>query len=322
MPTFEERLLAEVDRLTETDWATEARCPAAGGDRRRWPRPPRPEEVAEVVVVEGVAVLGASGGCVLTSRDDGPLAVFGAQGYEPDCSPTSADGSQTCPSSVSPSAVWVESRQERDERFPHLARSSHVPARCASYRSRPAGGRWVLCGSALTTRGCSTRNERRFVQSLAAQTAQALDRSLLLVAERDARSKAEALAERLARLQRVTAELDVRHRHRPGRGDHRQQHRRGVGRHRGHPVPGDRPRHPAPGPPVRRGRQRRHPAQLPDRAWHGDHRRRPHPAGRRGPRRRCAGRSLSRDRRRGSAPGRPWSWSPCARAARPSARSG
>ena len=50
-------------------------------------------------------------------------------------------------------------------------------------------------------------DERRFVLSLAAQTAQALDRSMLFAAERSARASAEGLADRLARLQRVTADL-------------------------------------------------------------------------------------------------------------------
>ncbi|MDQ1585094.1 MAG: hypothetical protein QOH80_459, partial [Actinomycetota bacterium] len=49
--------------------------------------------------------------------------------------------------------------------------------------------------------------ERAFVEALAAQAAQALDRSVLYEAERVARASAEELADRLERFQRVTGEL-------------------------------------------------------------------------------------------------------------------
>ncbi len=50
-------------------------------------------------------------------------------------------------------------------------------------------------------------DERGFVAALAAQTAQAMERGALYDAQRAARSAAEELADRLARLQQVTAEL-------------------------------------------------------------------------------------------------------------------
>jgi GAF domain-containing protein/anti-sigma regulatory factor (Ser/Thr protein kinase) len=206
MPTFEERLLAEVDRLTATDWETR-RAARLQEVTASLAAATTPEEVAEVVVVEGVAVLGASAGCVLTNNDEGPLSVMGAQGYGPDVLAYLRGRLAEVPITRLPEAVWVESRQERDERFPHLAAvEPRAGALCVvplEARGRPLGALRFSFDNPRLFDG----NERRFVQTLAAQTAQALDRSLLFVAERDARAKAEALAERLARLQRVTAEL-------------------------------------------------------------------------------------------------------------------
>ena len=207
--SFEERLLLEVGRLAATQRATERSArlqevTAALGAATT------PDEVSDVVVIEGVAALGASGGSVLLPQTDHQGSLPGAYGYTERLmahlrDQLSVDGQPPVRWLVEP--VWVESRLERDELFPDLADLEPLTASlCIVPLS--LGGRVV---GALRFSFDSPRlfdpDDRRFVLSLAAQTAQALDRSLLLAAERAARSAAEALSDRLGRLQRVTAEL-------------------------------------------------------------------------------------------------------------------
>ena len=205
-PSFEDCLLAEVDQLTSSQRAFERSArlqevtAALGGATT-------PEEVADVVVIEGVAALGGTGGCVMTPVDDLHLSLLGAFGYDEKLTAfLRARLSELHPEAIL-EPIWIESRQERDERLPHLAElEPRTSALCAV--PLKLGGRTLgALRFSFDRPRLFDEEERRFVRTLAAQTAQALDRATLLVAERRARANAENLAERLTRLQRVTAEL-------------------------------------------------------------------------------------------------------------------
>ena len=178
---FDERLLAELDR--------------AAGAQRALDRTARlyevvtalskaitPSEVAQVVLEEGVEALGATGGGLLLSTDEERLLVPGTVGYADDVVERLLNES---PDAELPAAValrtgqpvWLESREERDERFPELVNMEHdVVSMCAV--PVIAGDRTL---GALRFSFAESRlfdeEERRFVLALAAQTAQALDRA-------------------------------------------------------------------------------------------------------------------------------------------------
>jgi len=177
------------------------------------------EEVDAVVVTQGATALGASSGIVLMGGQDRLIvpAVVGADDELVDhiqAERLDAD----LPAAVALRTgrpVWLESRPDRDERFPELnALEPSALSMCAVpliFSGQTIG---ALRFSFDTYRLFDT-DERAFVLALAAQTAQVMERSRLYAAEREARRSAEAQAARLARLQRVTTELtaarDVEH---------------------------------------------------------------------------------------------------------------
>ncbi|MGE5762426.1 MAG: GAF domain-containing protein, partial [Mycobacterium leprae] len=211
LQTFEQRLLAELGTVAAAQRATDraARLQAVTASLVGVTNV---EDVAAAVVSEGVAALGASGGSLLIARDDDHFAVPGAVGYggalvqQLRAERRDAD----LPAAVAMrtrNPVWLESRQARDERFPELIgfepRTISMCAVPLQVGDRVLG---ALRFSFETPR-LFDDDERRFALALAAQTAQALDRTQLYAAERAARVAAESLALRLARLQQVTAEL-------------------------------------------------------------------------------------------------------------------
>jgi GAF domain-containing protein len=106
-------------------------------------------------------------------------------------------------------AVWLESRQEIEEMFPGLGL---LEPRTQSLCAVPATSAEKVLGAlrfSFTRPRLFDEDERRFILALAAQTAQALDRTFLYTAERAARSAAELLAARLRRLQRISGELSA-----------------------------------------------------------------------------------------------------------------
>ena len=170
------------------------------------------DEVANIVVSQGVSVLGASGGGLLLPGEGDLLRVPGTVGYKDELVQElrSERRDARLPAAVALStgeAVWLESREERDAQFPDL---TGLEPSTASMCAVPLRGRDQVLG-ALRFSFDSPRlfdgDERNFVEALAAQTAVAVDRSLLREAEQDARHTAETVAARLARLYRVTAAL-------------------------------------------------------------------------------------------------------------------
>jgi len=169
-------------------------------------------EVADVVVSEGVAALGASGGSLLVPDRDEHLDVAGSVGYGEALIDRLRDERRDAQLPAawamrSRQPVWLESRHERDELFPELV---GLEPRSVSMCAVPliAGDRVMgALRFSFDVPRLFDADERSFVTALAGQGAQALERGALYDAQRAARSAAEELADRLARLQQVTAEL-------------------------------------------------------------------------------------------------------------------
>jgi GAF domain-containing protein/anti-sigma regulatory factor (Ser/Thr protein kinase) len=209
--TFEQRLLEELGTVAAAQRAS-ARAARLQTVTALLAGAATAEDVAGVVVSAGLAVLGASGGVLLLVGPDGGLIVPGAIGY--------AGGlvqqleSETSDADLPAAAairlgepVWLESRRARDERFPALAELEPTTAALCAVPLRATG---VVLGAlrfSFETPQLFDADERAFIIALAALTASALERSELYDAERAARAAAEDIAQRLARLQQVTAAL-------------------------------------------------------------------------------------------------------------------
>lgn len=159
-----------------------------------------PDEVAAIVVSEGAAALGASGGGLVTPNDGSGLAVAGAAGYPDDLMDRLR---AERPDALLPAAaamrsrvaVWLESSQERDLRFPDLrVLEPAAVAMCALplvVADRMLGAlRFSFAHARLFD-----EDERRFAYALAAQTAQSLERARLFSVERQARERITFLSE-------------------------------------------------------------------------------------------------------------------------------
>ena len=187
--SFEHRLLAELDRVSRAQraaarvaglYAVAAALAAAG----------TPEAVAEAVLNEGVTALGASGGGVLLATDAAELLLPGAVGYDEtvvarlqhesrDAELPAAEALRTG------QAVWLESRAQRDERFPELAGLEPATVSLCAVPLELPNRRLGALRFSFTMARLFDDDERRFVFALAAQTAQALDRAQLQRARTD-----------------------------------------------------------------------------------------------------------------------------------------
>ena len=168
-------------------------------------------DVANVVVSEGVAARGASGGSLLMVSED-HLDVPAAVGYDPALverlraeRPDADLPAATALRTGQP--VWLESRQEREDRFPGLVGfEPQTIAMCAV----PL----VLMGRVVGALRFSfdmprlfDADERRFVLTLAGQTAHALGRAQAVRALAEANDK---LAFRAEASEELAASLDYR----------------------------------------------------------------------------------------------------------------
>lgn len=182
-PTFEERLLQEVAEAAATQQASD-RAARLSDVAVALSGAASAEDVSAVVLRQGVAALGATGAGVLLVNDDGTLAVTGTVGYddvvveqlrreEPDADLPAAHAMRTGES------VWLESPEERDQRFPALlGMERSTISMCAVplvIADHPVG---ALRFSFETAR-LFDPEERRFVEALAAQCAQAIERTRL-----------------------------------------------------------------------------------------------------------------------------------------------
>ena len=189
--TFEDELLAEVRRLSIAQRVTE-RAARLQRVTAALARARTPEDVAAAVVSEGVAALGASGGGLMVPAADGEhITVPGVVGYGEalvgqlraerlDAPLPAATAMRTG------EAMWIESQEERDERFPELR---GMEAGTLSMCAVPllAGGRTIgALRFSFAARKLFDEDERQFVLALAAQTATILQRTELYEAEREA----------------------------------------------------------------------------------------------------------------------------------------
>ncbi|MEY2478358.1 MAG: hypothetical protein QOG87_3673 [Actinomycetota bacterium] len=154
------------------------------------------EDVAAAVLQEGVAALGASGGGVILATGANRLSVPGTVGYDepvvtrlreehPDADLPAAHALRTG------EAVWLETVEERDARFPALAGlEPGTVAMCAIPLITSDGVLGALRFS-FTERTLFDDDEQRFVLALAAEAAEALQRANLLHLEREARRRLE-----------------------------------------------------------------------------------------------------------------------------------
>ena len=180
---FEARLLAELDRLAVLQRASE-RAARLYSVTAALARAESPEAVADAVLNEGLAALGATGGGVLLATDADQLALRAAVGYDEAVVEKLRRKSRRAelPAAVAlrtGEPVWLESREERDRRFPELAGlEANTVALCA-VPLEAQGRRLGALRFSFREARLFDEDERRFVLSLAAQTAQTLARAQL-----------------------------------------------------------------------------------------------------------------------------------------------
>ncbi len=188
---FEDVLVAEIRRLSVAQRAS-VRVSRLQRVTAALARARTPEDVAAVVVSEGVDALGASGGGLLVPAGDGEhIAVPGAVGYAEDLVDAIREERLDAPLPAATAlrtgaSVWLETQEERDRHFPDLfGFESSTVAMCAVPLA--VGGR--LLGAlrfSFSTRKLFDDDERDFVLALAAQTAHTLARTESYAAERQA----------------------------------------------------------------------------------------------------------------------------------------
>jgi serine phosphatase RsbU (regulator of sigma subunit) len=187
--SFEDRLLQELDEVARAQWASERtarlyRVAVALASATT------PEAVGHAVVTEGRAALGASGSGLLLASGTHRLSVPATTGYDEQLVTAL---SQESPDAELPAAaalrtgepVWLESRQERDERFPELVGLEATTVSLCAVPLIVLGRHLGALRFSFTEAHLFDDDERRFVLALAAQSAQALDRAQLQQARVD-----------------------------------------------------------------------------------------------------------------------------------------
>jgi len=191
VPPFEERLVDEVRRLASLQRVSE-RAARLQRVTAALARARTPEDVAAVVISEGVEAMGASGGGMLVPAGDGEhVLVPGVVGYGAELVESLREERLDAPLPAATAlrtgrSIWLESQDERDREFPALRGfESATVSMCAVpliVAGRPIGAlRYSFAGRKLFD-----ENERAFVEALAAMTAQTLQRTEIYQAEREA----------------------------------------------------------------------------------------------------------------------------------------
>jgi serine phosphatase RsbU (regulator of sigma subunit)/anti-sigma regulatory factor (Ser/Thr protein kinase) len=182
--TFEARLLDELSivsiaqRATDRAARLQAVTAALAGARTA-------DEVATVVVTEGLAALGANGCGLLVARADDRLGLVDSVGYDDALIDRLEHEHRNAPlpaAAVLRDGVplWLESPRDLDERFPTLREMEpQTTAMCALPLLAGEEVLGVLRFSFGAPR-LFDGDERRFMEAFAGQTAQALDRARAL----------------------------------------------------------------------------------------------------------------------------------------------
>jgi serine phosphatase RsbU (regulator of sigma subunit) len=151
-----------------------------------------PEDVAAVVVSEGVDALGASGGGLLVPAEDRVhLAVPGAVGYAGLLIDALREERLDAPLPAATALrtgqpVWLETQAERDAQFPALRGFESVTVAMCAVPLVVADETLGALRFSFAVRKLFDDDERAFVLALAAQTAQTLQRTETYRRERDA----------------------------------------------------------------------------------------------------------------------------------------
>ena len=158
------------------------------------------EEVADVVVSEGVAALGATGGGLFVPVDDEHLAVPGVVGYNEELVEQLRGERRDAPLPAAAAlrtgeAVWLETKQDCENHYPELLNLE--PSTVASCALPLFVGDRVLGALrfSFNRQRLFDDVERQFALALAAQTATALERARLLASEREARMRTVFLSD-------------------------------------------------------------------------------------------------------------------------------
>jgi serine phosphatase RsbU (regulator of sigma subunit) len=186
---FEQRLLSELDRVALAQRALE-RAARLYSVASALASADSPEAVATAVLNEGAAALGASGGGLLLPADADRLALPGVVGYDEDVVARLRTESRNAELPAASALrtgepVWLESRAERDRRFPQLVGMEAATISLCAVPLEVEGRRLGALRFSFSEARLFDDDERRFVLALAAQAAQALDRAQLLRARMD-----------------------------------------------------------------------------------------------------------------------------------------
>ncbi|HEX2273078.1 MAG TPA: SpoIIE family protein phosphatase [Acidimicrobiales bacterium] len=180
---FERRLLAELDRLARAQRASE-RAARLYSVAAALASAATPEAVADAVLNEGVAALRAVSGGVLLITEADRLPLPGAVGYDETVLARLREESLDAelPAAVAlrtGEPVWLESRLERDTRFPELVGMQAGTMALCAVPLEVQGRRLGALRFSFAEARLFDEDERRFVMALAAQTAHALNRAQL-----------------------------------------------------------------------------------------------------------------------------------------------
>ena len=190
---FFDRLIQEMEEVAAAERAAErsARLYTVAG---ALVAADSPEAVAEAVLDQGVAALGASGGGMLLATDAERLLVPGTVGYDEEVVARLRAESRDAelPAAVAlrtGEAVWIESRVERNRRFPELLTLEPTTVSACAVPLVIRGRRLGALRFSFNEPRLFDEDERRFVLALAAQAAQALARSQLQQARIEASTR-------------------------------------------------------------------------------------------------------------------------------------
>jgi serine phosphatase RsbU (regulator of sigma subunit) len=188
--TFEQRLLREVDMLAAAERRAE-RSVRLHSLIVALAAASTPEAVADAVLREGVNALGASGGGVLLAADSATLAVPGTVGYDEKVVARLRSESRDAelPAAVAMRTgepIWLESRADRDGRFPELAGMESATVSMCAIPLIVEERRLGALRFSFTEARLFDAEERSFVVAMAAQSAQALERARLSRQQLDA----------------------------------------------------------------------------------------------------------------------------------------
>lgn len=174
-----------------------------------------PNQVAEVIINQSMAALGAyAGGLTRVTEEGNELEIVEAVAYDPDIVEHYRRFPLAIPTPMSDAVrtqelVLIGSREEWEARYPHMTEAqanSHSVAAAVIplvVEGKIFGG----LGLSFDTPQTFDTDDRAFLLAMAQQCAQALERARLYEAEQRARAAAERAAAVTARLQAVTAAL-------------------------------------------------------------------------------------------------------------------